>query len=97
MEAFFGGCCEFRFERFRRIEIHRTLLYYLHLTEQITGTGKFVDNKQCITDIKRNIPANFGIEHDVAHGAFPATIEVYANQFTITKRPRTISVVSKKR
>lgn len=55
------------------------LLHNFHLIQQITCSGKFVDYKKCIANIDGNISTLVGVEHNIAHCSFPATVEVYTN------------------
>lgn len=56
--------------------INRTLSHQRNFLNEMFGTGKFIDDKQHITDIDGDVTALVGVVLDVAHGAFPATIEV---------------------
>ena len=44
------------------------------------GSSNPVDNEKDIADIQGNVAAEIGIKLDVAHGAFPHTVEVDANR-----------------
>ena len=46
-------------------------------------TGKFVDDEEDVTDVNRNVATDVGVVDEVAHGAFPATVEVEAEQLAI--------------
>jgi len=62
-----------------QVFLHDRLLFNLHFVKQITGASQFVDDKKCVSDIEYNVAAAVGVEYQVAHGPFPATVEIDSN------------------
>ena len=50
---------------------------------QVGGTGILVYNEQAVADVEGYVSAVVGVEQEVAHGAFPTTVEVEAYQFAV--------------
>ena len=47
-----------------------------HLINQMPCTGKLVDDEEHVADVDRDVAADVGVVNEVAHRAFPATVEV---------------------
>ena len=54
----------------------RFLLHQIHLFHQMTSASVFIYNKQHIAHINHNVTADGRVEHNIAHGTFPSSIEV---------------------
>lgn len=60
--------------------INQALFRNGHLFNQMPCTGKLVDDEEHITDIDADVTADVGVVDEVAHRAFPATVEVEAEK-----------------
>ena len=65
-----------------------------HLVYQMFGTGKLVDDKEAVADVEADVAAVVGIEEEVAHGAFPATVEVDTDKLAIGIEHRAAGVAA---
>lgn len=66
-----------------RPTILRLLLHEHHFLQQVACAGEFVNSKQDITDIERDVAAVVRVEDDVAHSAFPYAVEIQTDQVAV--------------
>ena len=65
-----------------------------HLIEKVLCTRKLVDDKEAVSYIEADVAAVVGVEQEVAHGAFPAAVEVDAYQLAVGIQHRTAAVAA---
>src|SRR5687768_10596080 len=75
---FLLSCFLQRYPRFCFLWMHQ-----FQFINEIFGAGELVHDKEHVTYIYHYIPANGGIVVDVAHGAFPGTVEVEADEVAV--------------
>jgi hypothetical protein len=61
---------------------HKTLTSNGHLIQEMASSGVDVNYPKNVARVCHYISANFRIEVEVTHGAFPCSIEVYSYPFT---------------
>lgn len=72
-----------------RPTILRLLLHKHHFLQQMVCAGEFVNGKQDITDVERDVAAIVRVEDDVAHRAFPYAVEIQTDQVAVLVDYRT--------
>jgi hypothetical protein len=60
----------------------------LHLPDQVSRPGVFIHDKQHITNVYHNIPANGGVIVDIAHRSFPNPVEIDPNKVPVSIQRR---------
>ena len=60
------------------------LFYNRHFINQPFSPCHFINNKQAVAYIQRNIAALVGVVHQIAHGTFPTSVEINSNQLSIS-------------
>ena len=58
-------------------------------------TGKLVDDEEHVADVDADIAADVGVVDEVAHRAFPATVEVEAKELTFGIQYRATRVTTR--
>ena len=54
-----------------------------HLVDEAMGAGELVDEEEAVADVEGDVAAVVGVEEEVGHGAFPAAVEVDADELTV--------------
>ena len=70
------------------------LLHDGHLVDEVCGTGEFVDDEEAVADVEADVAAVVGVEEEVAHGAFPAAVEVDAYELSVGIEHRAAAVAA---
>ena len=56
------------------------LFHYRHLINQVPCSSEFVDDEKHIANVDADVAADVGVVDKVAHRAFPAAVEVEAEE-----------------
>ena len=55
----------------------------------MSRSGKLVDCEEYVSDVKSDVSADFRVVYDVAHCAFPNSVEVKADKLSVSVDYRT--------
>ena len=58
------------------------------------GAGELVDDEEAVADVEADVATVVGVEEQVAHRAFPAAVEIQANQSAVGIKDRTSAVAA---
>ena len=72
----------FRFSRFSMSG--RSSADESHFVEQMAGSCELVDYEHHIADVQGDVSADLGVEDYVAHGALPHSVEVDADEVSVS-------------